>query len=175
MAHKWYIIHTMSGSENKVKQMIFERAEKKGMLQLIEDVVVPAVEVPEIKKGKKVKTEKKFMPGYVLVKMDMTDEAWHLVKEIPRVTGFLGSGSKPRPVPESEVQVVFGHIESNAKGVVLSELYEIGEQITVTDGPFESFAGIVEDVDYEKSKITVSVSIFGRATPIDLNFTQVKK
>lgn len=175
MTHKWYIVHTMSGSENKVKQMIFDRAAKKGMSEFFEDVVVPAVEVPEVKKGKRVTTEKKFMPGYILVKMDMKDEAWHLVKEIPRVTGFLGSGSKPKVVPDSEVQVVFGHIESNAKGVVLSEVYEIGQQVTVIDGPFESFTGAVEDVDYEKSKVRVSVSIFGRETPIDLNFTQVKK
>lgn len=173
--HKWYIIHTMSGSEKRIKQMIFDRAAKEGMSALFKDVVVPVVEVPEVKRGKQVQSEKKFMPGYILIHMDMTDEAWHLVKSIPRVTGFLGNGAKPQPVPESEVQRVLSHIESKHVGVGLTEVYEVGENVTVIDGPFDSFTGIVEEVDAEKARIRVAVSIFGRTTPIDLDFTQVKK
>lgn len=175
MAHQWYIVHTMSGSEKRIKQMIFDQAAKKGMSDAFEDVVVPVVEVPEVKRGKEVKTEKKFMPGYILIKMDMSDDAWHLVKSIPRVTGFLGNGAKPKAVPESEVNVIFSQLESRANDVSSSLVFNIGEKVTVIDGPFEAFTGVVEDVDYEKSRLRVSVSIFGRATPIDLDFTQIKK
>ncbi len=175
MAHQWYIIHTMSGSEKRIKQMIFDQAAKKGMSALFEDIIVPVVEVPEVKRGKKVTTEKKFMPGYVLVKMDMTDEAWHLVRGTPRVTGLLGSGSRPQPVSEREVQAIFSQIETSTQDIASIKTYQIGEQVTVIDGPFDSFSGVVEDIDQEKSRLRVSVSIFGRATPIDLSFTQVKK
>jgi len=175
VAHQWYIIHTMSGSEKRIKQMIFDQAAKKGMSALFEEVVVPVVEVPEIKRGKQVKVEKKFMPSYVLIKMDMTDEAWHLVKSIPRVTGFLGNGSKPQSVSEREVQVIFSQLESSAKDVAQVKTYHVGEEVIIIDGPFESFTGTVEDVDHEKSRLRVSVSIFGRATPMDLDFNQIKK
>lgn len=175
MEHKWYIIHTMSGSEKRIKQMIFDRAAKDGMSSLFTDVIIPVVEVAEVKRGKQVQSEKKFMPGYVLIHMDMTDDAWHLVKSIPRVTGFLGNGSKPQPVSEVEVQRVLSHIESKVIGNKFTEIYDIGESVTVIDGPFESFTGVVEDVDYDKSRVRVAVSIFGRTTPIDLEFTQVKK
>lgn len=175
MAHQWYIIHTMSGSEKRIKQMIFDQAVKKGMTALFEDIVVPVVEVPEIKRGKQVKTEKKFMPGYVLIKMDMTDEAWHLVKNTARVTGFLGSGAKPRPVPEREVEAIFAQLETSAQDATQVKVYQIGEDVKIIDGPFESFTGTVEDVDYDKSRARVAVSIFGRSTPMDLDFTQIKK
>lgn len=175
MAHQWYIVHTMSGSEKRIKQMIFDQAARKNMSELFEDVVVPVVEMPEIKRGKEVKVEKKFMPGYILIKMEMTDEAWHLVKSIPRITGFLGNGAKPRPVPESEVQVIFSQLESKTQNASVVSTYAVGESVTVIDGPFESFTGVVEDVDPSKSRLRVSVSIFGRATPIDLDFTQIKK
>lgn len=175
MAHQWYIVHTMSGSEKRIKQMIFDQAARKNMSELFEDVVVPVVEMPEVKRGKEVKVEKKFMPGYILIKMEMTDEAWHLVKSIPRVTGFLGNGAKPRPVPEAEVQVIFSQLESKTQDASVVNTYVVGESVTVIDGPFESFTGVVEDVDPAKSRLRVSVSIFGRATPIDLDFTQIKK
>ncbi len=175
MTHQWYIIHTMSGSEKRVKQMIFDQAAKKGMTALIEEIVIPVVEVPEVKRGKQVKTEKKFMPGYVLIKMDMTDEAWHLVKSTPRVTGFLGSGARPQVVSEREVQAIFSQIESSTQDIAAVKTYQVGEQVTVIDGPFESFTGVVENVEQDKSRLRVAVLIFGRATPIDLSFTQVKK
>lgn len=175
MTHQWYIIHTMSGSEKRVKQMIFDQAAKKGMTALIEEIVIPVVEVPEVKRGKQVKTEKKFMPGYVLIKMDMTDEAWHLVKSTPRVTGFLGSGARPQIVSEREVQAIFSQIESSTQDIATVKTYQVGEQVTVIDGPFESFTGLVENVEQDKSRLRVAVLIFGRATPIDLSFTQVKK
>lgn len=175
MAYQWYIVHTMSGSEKRIKQMIFDQAARKNMSDLFEDVIVPVVEMPEIKRGKEVKTEKKFMPGYILIKMEMTDEAWHLVKSIPRVTGFLGNGAKPRAVPESEVRVIFNQLESKTQDALVVSTYVVGESVTVIDGPFESFTGVVEDVDQGKSRLRVSVSIFGRATPIDLDFTQIRK
>jgi transcriptional antiterminator NusG len=165
----------MSGSEKRVKQMIFDQAAKKGMTALIEEIVIPVVEVPEVKRGKQVKTEKKFMPGYVLIKMDMTDEAWHLVKSTPRVTGFLGSGARPQIVSEREVQSIFSQIESSTQDIATVKTYQVGEQVTVIDGPFESFTGVVENVEQDKSRLRVAVLIFGRATPIDLSFTQVKK
>lgn len=175
MAHQWYIIHTMSGSEKRIKQMIFDQAAKKGMTAFFEEIVVPVVEVPEVKRGKQVKIEKKFMPGYVLIKMDMTDEAWHLVKNTPRVTGFLGSGAKPRPVPEREVEVIFAQLETSAQDATQVKVYQIGEEVDIIDGPFESFTGTIEDVDYDKLRARVAVSIFGRSTPMDLDFTQIRK
>lgn len=172
---KWYIIHILSGSEKLIKRTILEHAAKKGLSHMFGEVVIPSVEVPELKRGKQVKTEKKIMPGYMFVQMDLNDDTWHLVQNVPKVTGFLGSGSKPRPVPESEVQGVFEQLETKAKDVTATKLYEVGEKVVVTDGPFESFTGLVEEVDAEKGKLKVSVSIFGRATPIDLSFAQVRK
>ncbi len=173
--HKWYIIHILSGSEKLIKQAIQEQAAKKGLSHMFGEVVIPVVEVPEVKRGKQVKTEKKIMPGYMFVQMELNDDTWHLVQNVPKVTGFLGSGSKPRPVPENQVRAVFEQLETKAKDVSAAKLYDIGERVMVTDGPFESFTGIVEEVDGEKGKLKVSVSIFGRATPIDLAFSQVKK
>ncbi len=172
---RWYIIHILSGSEKRIKQMILEQAAKKGLSDSFGDIVIPVVEIPEVKRGKQVKSEKKIMPGYMLVQMELTDATWHLVQNIPKVTGFLGTGSKPQAVPEAQVAEVFRQLESKAKHVTAVNMYEIGDKVTVIDGPFETFSGIVEEIDAEKSKLKVSVSIFGRATPIDLSFAQVKK
>ena len=174
--HKWYIIHTSSGSEKRVKQMILDQAESKGLAEYFEEIVVPIIEVPEIKRGKPVKTEKKFMPGYVLIKMIMDDKAWHLVKNIPKITGFLGGNkSQPKPLKQEEVQGIFAQLASATEGATSAKLYQIGEQVVIIDGPFDGFIGVVEDVDSDKQRLRVSVAIFGKATPIDLNFTQVKK
>lgn len=172
---KWYVIHTLSGSEKRVKQMIFDQAAKKSMQNIFEDIVIPVIEVPEVKKGKVGKAEKKIMPGYILLKMNMTDEAWHLVKSVPKITGFLGSKSTPQALTDKEVENIFSRIELETKGAVVAKLYDIGEQIIVTDGPFDTFTGVVEDIDNDKKRLKVSISIFGKATPIELSFTQVKK
>ncbi|WP_375329921.1 transcription termination/antitermination protein NusG [Candidatus Tisiphia endosymbiont of Nemotelus uliginosus] len=172
---QWYVIHTLSGSEKRVKQMILDQIAKQGMSESFEDIIVPVIEVPEVKSGKNVKTEKKFMPGYIFVKMKMTDDAWHLVKSVTKVTGFLGSKSTPQALSEKEIQNIFSKLESETKDARVSNLYEIGEAIIVTDGPFETFTGVIEEIDYDKNKLRVSISIFGKATPIELNFTQVKK
>lgn len=155
--------------------MIIEQAEKKGLSESFDEIIIPLVEVPEVKRGKRVKTEKKIMPGYMLVNMDLTDDTWHLVQNIPKVTGFLGTGPKPQPVPTSQVEEVMRQLESKAQEDAAASMYNVGDKITVLDGPFETFTGVVEEIDSEKSKLKVSVSIFGRATPIDLNFNQVKK
>ena len=173
--YKWYIIHILSGSEKLIKQTILEQAAKKGLSHMFGEVVIPVIEMPELKRGKQVKTEKKIMPGYMFVQMNLNDDTWHLVQNVPKVTGFLGSGSKPRPVPESQVLSVFEQLETKSKDVSVASLYDIGEKVMVIDGPFESFSGTVEEIDVEKRKLKVSVSIFGRATPIDLAFDQVKK
>ncbi|MDG1436697.1 MAG: transcription termination/antitermination protein NusG [Rickettsiaceae bacterium] len=172
---KWYILHTVSGSEKGVKRMLEDQIVKKKMSEYFEEIVVPVIEVPEIKRGKKVVTEKKFMPGYVLIKMNMTDESWHLVKSVPKTTGFLGSKTAPQSLAESEVQKIFSQIEVESKNVSASSLYSAGDKVQVIDGPFDSFSGIVEEVDAEAQKMKISVSIFGKATPIELSFTQVKK
>lgn len=173
--HKWYIIHILSGSEKLIKQTILEQAAKKELSHMFGEIVIPVVEVPEVKRGKRVKSEKKIMPGYMFVQMELNDDTWHLVQNVPKVTGFLGGGAKPRAVPENQVRAVFEQLETKAKDVNATKLYDIGEKVMVTDGPFESFTGVVEEVDIEKGKLKVSVSIFGRATPIDLSFNQVKK
>lgn len=172
---RWYIIHILSGSEKRIKQMILEQAAKKGLSDSFEEIIIPVVEVPEIKRGKQVKTEKKIMPGYMLIQMDLSDESWHLVQNIPKVTGFLGTGPKPQPVPDSQVEEVMRQLENKAQHVAAVNQYQIGEKVTVIDGPFETFSGAIEEVDSEKSRLKVSVSIFGRATPIELSFNQVKK
>ena len=172
---EWYIIHTLSGSEKRVKQMILDQIAKKGMSEFFEEVVVPVIEVSEVKRGKPVKVEKKFMPGYILIKMHMTDESWHLVKSVPKITGFLGGKSKPHPLSAKEIQNIFNQLESEKKDITQARLYEIGEIVIVTDGPFDSFNGVIDDIDNEKQRLRVSISIFGKATPIDLSFNQVKK
>jgi len=171
----WYILHTLSGSEKRVKQTILEQAEKRGMTELFEEIIVPVVEVPEVKRGKQVSTEKKFLPGYILIKVSLTDEAWHLVKSVPKVSGFLGAGGKPSPVSEMEVQRIIDQVNSNPSMVSTKKLFEQGEKVKVIEGPFESFNGSIVEVDLEKMRLRVSVSIFGRETPIELSFNQVER
>jgi len=172
---KWYILHTVSGSEKGVKRLIEDQIAKKKMSEYFEEIVVPVVEVPEIKKGKKVITEKKFMPGYVLIKMKMTDESWHLVKSVPKTTGFLGSKTNPQALSEAEIQGVFKQLEAESVSANISSLYNVGDKVQVIDGPFDTFSGVVEEIDADAQKLKISVSIFGKATPIELSFTQVKK
>lgn len=172
---KWYILHAASGSEKSVKQAILDQAKKKKMSEYFEDIVVPVVEVPEVKRGKRVMQEKKFMPGYVLIKMEMNDQSWHLVKSVPKITGFLGSKTTPHPLKESEVESIFKQLENESESALSSSLYNIGDNVQIIDGPFDSFTGVVEEVNAEAQKLKVAVSIFGKSTQIDLNFTQVKK
>lgn len=172
---KWYILHTASGSEKRVKQMIQDQIAKQSMSEYFQDIVVPVIEVPEIKRGKQVIVEKKFMPGYILIKMKMTDESWHLVKSVPKITGFLGSKTSPKPLNEEEINSIFAQLESESKNATSSSLYSVGDKVQVIDGPFDAFTGIVEEVDIETQRLKISVSIFGKATPIELSFSQVKK
>jgi transcription termination/antitermination protein NusG len=172
---KWYILHTVSGFENSVKKMIEDQILKKKMSDFFDEIVVPTVTVPEIKKGKQVLSEKKFMPGYVFIKMSMTDDSWHLVKSVPKITGFLGSKTIPQSLSDSEVEKIFNQVKNAAENANVSSLYNVGDKIQVIDGPFDSFSGVVEGIDIDQQKLKISVSIFGKATPIELSFTQVKK
>ena len=173
--HKWYIVHAYSNFEKKVKESILDQARAQGLDELFTDILVPTEEVVEIRRGRKVNAARKFFPGYVLVKMEMTDEAYHLIKNTPKVTGFLGSGSKPMPVSEKEVERIIGVAAEGAERPKPTISFEIGEQVRVTDGPFASFNGSVEQVDEERARLHVAVSIFGRATPVELEYSQVEK
>ena len=173
--HKWYIVHAYSNFEKKVAESIREQARQQGLEDQFSDILVPTEDVVEIRRGRKVNSERKFFPGYVLVKMEMTDEAYHLIKNTPKVTGFLGSGNKPMPVSEKEVQRIVGAIEVGVERPKPTITFEIGEQVRVTDGPFASFNGAVEDVDEDRARLKVTVSIFGRATPVELEYSQVEK
>lgn len=177
MAFRWYIVHAHSGFEKKVAQSIREQAVQNNIADLIEEVVVPVEEVTEIRRGKKVAAERKFFPGYVMVKMELTDATWHMVKNTAKVTGFLGGGGKGRPVPitEREAESIFAQVREGIEHPKSQIRFEIGENVKIIEGPFESFVGLVEQVDEEKSRVKVSVSIFGRATPVDLEFSQVEK
>ncbi|MDB5394067.1 MAG: nusG [Rhodospirillales bacterium] len=176
MAKRWYVMHVYSGFEKKAKQAILEKAEKLGLTDNFEDILVPTEEVVELKRGQKISAERKFFPGYVLIKMEMTDQTWHLVRDTPKVTGFLGgSGTRPVPISEAEAQRIMSQVKEGIERPRPSITFEIGEQVRVSDGPFNSFNGTVEEVDEERSRLKVAVSIFGRSTPVELEYTQVEK
>ncbi len=177
MAKNWYIVHAYSNFEKKVAESIQERAEIENLDGAFDEIIVPTEEVVELRRGRKVNREKRFFPGYVLVNMELTDETFHLVKNTPKVTGFLGSehGTKPHPVSQVEIDRIINRVEETADGPRPSVIFEIGEQVRVSEGPFASFNGLVEEIDEEKSKLKVAVSIFGRPTPVELQYTQVEK
>ena len=173
--HKWYIVHAYSNFEKKVAESIREQAHNQGLDDAFSEILVPTEDVIEIRRGRKINAERKFFPGYVLVKMDLSDEAYHLIKNTPKVTGFLGSGSKPMPVSDKEVARIIGSIEEGVQTTKPTVSFEVGERVKVNDGPFASFEGSVESVDEDRARLRVSVSIFGRATPVDLEYGQAEK
>jgi transcriptional antiterminator NusG len=172
---RWYIVHTYSNFERKVSEEIKRQAKLQGLDDLIEDVLVPTEEVVEVRRGHKVNSERKFLPGYVLLRAKLTDEAYHLVKNVPKVTGFLGQNNKPMPLRQGEVDRILNQVTEGQEHPKSTIVFEIGEQVRVADGPFASYNGVVEEVDEDRSRLKVAVSIFGRATPVELEFTQVEK
>ncbi|MFP4386703.1 MAG: transcription termination/antitermination protein NusG [Alphaproteobacteria bacterium] len=176
MAKRWYVLHVYSGFENKVAESIKEKAVKRGLEDCIDEILVPTEEVVEVRRGQRVNSERKFFPGYVLAKLDMNDLVWHLIKDKPKVSGFLGAGgNRPVPISETEAQRILTQVQEGIDRPRPSVVYDIGEEVKVTDGPFASFNGLVEEVDEEKAKLKVSVSIFGRSTPVELEYSQVEK
>lgn len=177
MANKrWYVVHAYSGFEKSVQKNLLERIQRAGMQDMFGQILVPVEEVVEMKGGQKSISERKFFPGYVLVQMEMTDDTWHLVKSTPKVTGFIGgSATRPTPISEKEVENIMQQIQEGVEKPKPKVLFEVGEAVRVTEGPFNDFHGNVEDVNYDKSKLRVSVLIFGRATPVELDFGQVEK
>ncbi|HLS69728.1 MAG TPA: transcription termination/antitermination protein NusG [Kiloniellales bacterium] len=175
MAYRWYVLHVHSGFERKVADSIREQATAAGMTDLIPEVMVPTEEVVEVRRGQKVSSERKFFPGYVLIKMELNDDSWHLVKNTPKVSGFLGGRGRPVPISEQEAQNLLRQVQEGVERPKPSVTFEIGEQVRVADGPFMSFNGVVEEVDEERARLKIAVSIFGRSTPVELEYTQVEK
>ncbi|MBE6447396.1 MAG: transcription termination/antitermination protein NusG [Alphaproteobacteria bacterium] len=172
---KWYVVNVYSGSEQKVLDSIRDMALKRGLESMFGEILIPKEEIVEIKKGEKIKSERKFFPGYILVQMDLTDDTWHLVRRISRVSGFLGAKGKPLPISDAEVRRIVKRVEDSANTTNHSVNYEIGDTVNVCDGPFASFQGVIEDVEADKERVKVSVTIFGRATNVDLSFSQIEK
>ena len=175
MAKRWYSVSVLSNFEKKVAEQIRQLAAEKGLADQIDEVLVPTEEVIEVRRGKKVTTERRFMPGYVLVHMEMSDEGYHLINSISRVTGFLGPQGRPMPMRDAEVNHILNRVQEGEEAPRTLIHFEIGEKVKVNDGPFEDFDGMIEEVDEENQKLKVSVSIFGRETPVELDFTQVTK
>ena len=175
MGMQWFVVHAYSGFESKVAQSIKEQAVTKGMDDMFENVLVPTEEVVEMRRGAKVNSERKFFPGYVLVRMDMNEQSYHLVKNTPKVTGFLGAGNKPSPISQAEADRILHQVKEGVERPKPSVTFDVGEEVRVNDGPFQSFNGVVEDVDEERARVKVSVSIFGRSTPVELEYGQVEK
>ena len=171
----WYIVQAYSGFEKKVVDTIKEELKKNKLSEKLDEILVPTHQVTEVKKGKRTKKEKKFFPGYVLVKIDLTKEIYHLIKNLPKVSGFLGSSDNPTPISDKEIKRILGQVSETAISQKIGLSFEIGEKVKVCDGPFASFNGLIEEIDEEKSRLKVSVSIFGRPTPVDLEFNQVEK
>ena len=175
MDSKWYIVHAYSNFERKVAESIREKARAVGLDELFEEILVPTEKVVELRRGRKVDAERKFFPGYVLVKMQMTDDAYHLIKNTPKVTGFLGADNKPMPISEKEALRIIQQVQEGVERPKPSISFDVGEQVRVADGPFASFNGLVEEVDEMRARLKVAVSIFGRATPVELEYGQVEK
>lgn len=175
MTARWYVVHVYSGFEKKIADSITEQAAKKGLSNDIEEILIPTEEVVEVKRGQRVNTERRVFPGYILIKMEMTDAGWHLIKNTDKVTGFLGGGRKPVPISQKEAEKMMQSIKEGIDSPRPSVIYDIGEELRVIDGPFASFNGFVEEIDEDKQKLKVSVSIFGRATPVELDYAQVEK
>lgn len=176
MAIRWYVVHAFSGFESHVKRSLEERVKLKGMEDKFGEILVPTEEVVEMRDGQKRKSERKFFPGYVLVQMEMDDDTWHLVKDTPRVMGFIGGTSdKPAPITDKEADAILNRVQEGIEKPRPKVLFEPGEVVRINDGPFNDFNGVVEEVDYEKNRLRVEVSIFGRSTPVDLEFSQVEK
>ncbi|HWL04553.1 MAG TPA: transcription termination/antitermination protein NusG [Xanthobacteraceae bacterium] len=175
MTKRWYIVQAYSNFEKKVAESLREQARQRNLSDLFDEIIVPTEKVVEVRRGRKVETERKFFPGYVLVKMDLTDEAFHLIKNTPKVTGFLGADNKPMPISENEAMRIMHQVQEGVDRPKPTISFEVGEQVKVADGPFASFSGTVEEVDEARSRLKVAVSIFGRATPVELEFGQVDK
>ncbi len=176
VTHRWYIVHAHSGHENKVARAIEERAQQKGIAEAFEQVIVPVEKVLEVKRGKKVESERKIFPGYVLVRMDLSDQSLEVVKNIPRVTGFLGGkAGAPSPISDAEASRILKQVEEGQEAPRQAMVFDIGDSVRIIDGAFESFVGVIEEIDEEKEKLKVAVSIFGRSTPVELDFSQVEE